>query len=293
MNRTLKLSIVLLSLLFCFVFIGPFLPNLQESDSIKDYLIHDDGRIEVAPFAPSKYYLLGTDQYGRDLLTLLIHGGRDTLLLVFAIMLLRYGFAIPLGVLAYKNNGFFHRFIQSINGFFAMVPILFFAILIMNLPMFISGQYRFLSILVILSLLEASRTASVVQSHVNEIYRSTYMEGAIINGSGFFTKIKYYYWRHLRPQLIILFFLDASRVMLLLGQLGFLSMFFAQTWVLDESVGYLVRNDLHVWPTMLADTRNFLQKSIWIPLWPALMIAYSIFSLQLFGEGLRKQLERR
>lgn len=293
LNKTLKLAIVLLSFLFIFAFFGPFLPNLQAEDDIKDYIIHNDKSIEVAPFSPSQYYWLGTDQFGRDIFTLLILGGRDTLLLVFIITFLRYVFAVPLGIAAYKHKGFFHLFIRGLNSFFSMVPILFFAILIMNLPIFISSHYRFLLIVVVLALLETGRVASSVQAHVGQIYRSTFMEGAVINGSSFFTIVRYYYWRHLRSQLAILFFLDASKVMLLLGQLGFLSMFFSQTWVFHEGIGYFVRNDLHLWPTMLADTRKFLQNNIWIPLWPALMIAYTIFSLQLFGEGLQKQLEKR
>lgn len=293
MNNTLKLAIVLLTVLFTFVFLGPFLPNLQHPDEVKDFLIHEDRSIEVAPFSPSKQFLLGTDQYGRDLLTLLIQGGRDTLLLVWVITIIRYVVAVPVGIAAYKNSGFFHWLIRSFNSFFSMVPILFFAILTMNLPIILSSPNRFYYILLILALLEAGRVAAAVQSHVGQISRSTYMEGAVVNGSSFFLKVRYYYWRHLRSQLIILFFLDAARVMLLLGQLGFLSIFIAQTWVFHEGIGMLVRNDLHIWPSMLADTRKFLRKDIWIPLWPAFMIAYTIFTLQLFGEGLRKQLDKK
>lgn len=293
MNNTLKLAIVLLTALFCFVIVGPIIVDLQDPEDVKQYIIHEDSSIEIPPYPPSELYYLGTDQNGRDILTLLITGGRDTLLLVFVITLLRYIFSVPLGIAAYKNKGFFHTLIKCLNSFFAMVPILFFAIMVMNLPIFISSPYRFFYVLILLALVESGRVASAIQAHVNQIYYSPYMEGAVVNGSGFFTIIRYYYWRHLRSQLAILFFLDAARVMLLLGQLGFLSMFFAQTWIFDEAIGFLIRNDLHVWPTMLADTRRFLHRDIWIPLWPAIMITYTIFSLQLFGEGLRKQLDKR
>lgn len=292
MNNTLKLAIVMLSFLFCFVFLGPLLPNLQSEEDIRQFIIHEDGSIEIPPFAPSGYYVLGTDIYGHDMLTLLIQGGRDTLLLVLVITLMRYLFAVPLGIAASNNHVFFNSIILSLNNFFSMVPILIFAILIMNLPMVVTSPHRFLLVIVVLALLESGRVASSVQEHVGHISRSTYMEAAIINGTSFANVIKYYYWRHLRAQFAILFFLDASRVMLLLGQLGFLSMFFAQTWVFDEAFGYLVRNDLHLWPTMLADARRFLHRDIWVPLWPALMIAYTIFTFQLLGEGLRKHLEK-
>ncbi|MDE5415995.1 ABC transporter permease [Alkalihalobacterium chitinilyticum] len=293
MNKPLIISSILLIFLFVICLVGPYFPFLQSPDDVKEYILHEDGTIEVAPFSPSQMYWLGTDHYGVDLLTLIITGGKDTLLVVFAITLIRYVMAVPLGVLARKNKGFFHFTVSSLNSFFSMVPILFFALLFMNLPMFLASDYRFILILFTLALLECGRTAAAVQTQVAQIDRSTYMEGAIINGSKWLTVLRLYYWRHLRTSLIVLFFLDASRVMLLLGQLGFLSMFFAQTWVLDEAIGILVRNDLHIWPTMLADTRKYLHSNIWIPLAPALMITITIFALQLFGEGLRSRFEKK
>ncbi|WP_078429488.1 ABC transporter permease subunit [Alkalihalobacterium alkalinitrilicum] len=210
------------------------MPFLQSPEDVKEYILHENGMIEVAPFSPSKVYWFGTDHYGVDLVTLIITGGRDTLLVVFAITVLRYVIAVPLGIMARKNKGFFHGIVQSLNSFFSMVPILFFALLFMNLPMFLLSEHRLLLILLTLALFECGRTATAVQTQVGQIDRSTYIEGAIINGSKWSTVFRFYYWRHLRTQLVILFFLDASRVMLLLGQLGFLSMFFAQTRVYDE-----------------------------------------------------------
>ncbi|WP_216831196.1 ABC transporter permease subunit [Alkalihalobacterium elongatum] len=293
MNKQLIFSSFLLLILLFVSIIGPYFPFLQDPEDVKEYILHDDGTIEVAPFSPSQMYWLGTDHYGVDLLTLIITGGRDTLLVLLAITVIRFLIAVPLGILARKNKGFFHLVVSSLNSFFSMVPILFFALLFMNLPMIIASEYRFVLILVTLALLECGRTATAVQTQVAQIDRSAYMEGAVINGSKWSTVLRFYYWRHLRNQLIVLFFLDASRVMLLLGQLGFLSMFFAQTWVLDEAIGILVRNDLHIWPTMLADTRKFLHSNIWIPLAPAFMITITIFTLQLFGEGLRSRFEKK
>ncbi|MBP3953195.1 ABC transporter permease [Bacillus suaedae] len=293
MNNQLKVAIVLLSILVCFCLLSFFPDILQSEDEIKTFYTEEDGTILIPPYPPSSTNWLGTNQNGEDILTLLITAGRDTLLVVLAISLIRFVIAVPLGMLSYQNKGICHWIIHGLNTFFSMVPILIFTILVLNLPFLVVSEQRLLWALVLIALLECGRVGVSVQNHVRQVYQSSYMEGAIVNGSRPSTIFKYYYWRHLKPQLIVMFFLDTSKVMLLLGQLGFLSIFLSQMWLDEEGVGIVVRNTLQLWPSMLADTRQYLRSDIWIPLFPALLIAYTIFSLQLFGEGLRKQLEQR
>ncbi|UOE92068.1 ABC transporter permease subunit [Alkalihalobacillus sp. LMS39] len=293
MNNQLKIAIVLLGLLICFCLLSFVDPILQPEEERLEYILTDDGQILIPPYPPSEQFWLGTDQNGRDIFTYLVKGGLNTLVIVFVISFIRFVFAVPLGILAYKRKGISHSIIHGFNSFFSMVPILFIAILVLNLPMVLVSDHRLLLSVVLIALLECGAIAVAVQNHVRQIYQSSYMEGAIVNGSSKLTVAKYYYWRHVRSHVIIMFFLDAAKVMLLLGQLGFLSMFLSQDWIYDESVGIVVRNTLEIWPTMLADTRQYLRSDIWIPLFPAFMIAYTIFSLQMLGEGLRKHFERK
>ncbi|MGA9227660.1 MAG: ABC transporter permease, partial [Mesobacillus sp.] len=78
-NWYLIIGTVLLSLFLLVTFLVPHLPFVQEGLQI-NRIVKLDGQFEKAPFPPSSKHFLGTDNDGRDVLSLIIAGAKDTIL---------------------------------------------------------------------------------------------------------------------------------------------------------------------------------------------------------------------
>lgn len=91
---------------------------------------YEGGKVAKAPFPPSFENPLGTDNDGRDLLSLLIIGTKDTLRYIFLITIIRYLVAIPLAFLAAPKKGLAYMVAGTWNSLFSSIPTIFAAILL-------------------------------------------------------------------------------------------------------------------------------------------------------------------
>ncbi|HLS07346.1 MAG TPA: peptide ABC transporter permease, partial [Bacillota bacterium] len=99
--RNHLLFTVALLLLICILFLalfGEYLPIVDEQLTAENHRT-ENGVLYTPPFEPSQENLFGSDHQGRDLLSLIIIGAKETLLIVLFITVLRYLVAIPLAYL--------------------------------------------------------------------------------------------------------------------------------------------------------------------------------------------------
>jgi len=102
-------SLIVLSIVFIMIFpsklvtINPY--GTQGAKSI----VTEEGYSEVKspPFAPDEISIMGTDQIGRDIYSLIIYGTRLTITLSILIVLGRFLLAVPIGIMAGFWDGFF------------------------------------------------------------------------------------------------------------------------------------------------------------------------------------------
>jgi peptide/nickel transport system permease protein len=291
-NKALVIGSICLLLLLLITFVGPYLPVIDR-ELKEDAVRIIDGKIMKLPFEPSKLNWLGTDDKGRDLLSLIVVGAKETLLVVCVIAILRYVIAIPLGIIASKSSGFIHWILYKWNQVFSTLPTLFAAILLIKLPFFVMAEHRTLWIILILALLEVGRVSHIFQQEVQSLSKQPFVESGHMVGNTKLGIYRRYYLPYLIPQVIVNFVLDLGKIMLLLGQLGFLSIFISQTFITyDLGIGQLI-NQSTAWPQLLAESHVYIRNYIWIPFWPSFAIAFSVVTFNLFGEGLRQFYEER
>jgi peptide/nickel transport system permease protein len=290
-NKALWVGSFMLIILFLMATVGPTLPFVdQELD--KEFYRYENGKLVIPPFAPSDINIFGTDSEGRDLLSMIVIGTKETLVVVFVIAILRYLIAIPLAIIASKQSGFMFWTLHGWNQLFSGLPTLFAAILLVNMPFVAISDQRTLWFIIIIAVLEVGRVGYIFQQQAYGLSHTPFVEAGRMIGNGTLGIYKRYYWPYLFPQIIVNFVLDLGRVMLLIGQLGFFNLFISQT-LLPSDTGIVIQNTSHDWPTLLADSRLFLRDKIWVPFWPAFAIAFSVITFNLFGEGLRQYFERR
>ncbi|MBT2679661.1 ABC transporter permease subunit [Bacillus sp. ISL-35] len=282
---------MLLSIFILVAFIGPHF-SFVKGGIEENRMVMEDGKFQRAPFAPSSKHLLGTDHDGRDLLSILIAGAKDTILLVFAITIIRYLFSLVLVLLAFIWKKPFTWLINWWNQLSAGLPIIFAAILFITLPIFTFSPNRIVWVIFILALIEVGRVSYIMKQKVLSISKTPFVEAGITIGNGPFRFFKNYYVPSLLPEIIVNFCIDLGRVALLLGQLGIFSIFVTQVFV-QTSYGFgELRNTSLNWPTLLGEARGDLLKAFWIPFFTASAITYMILTFNILGEGLRRYFEK-
>ncbi|MDX8288755.1 ABC transporter permease subunit [Metabacillus indicus] len=291
-NISLIAGLFMLAVLVIVAWAGPMIPSVKEGIAQQRMVFNESGTFERAPFPPSLQHLFGTDADGRDLLSLVIMGAKDTLLLIFVISIIRYVAALLLALLSLPEKSLFRAVIYSLNGFAASLPIMFAAILFITMPVFTFSPYRVYWVVLILSLSDVGRVAYVFQQSMKSISHTQYIEAGETIGNSPFGLFSRHYLPNLLPDAVIHFFMDLGKVALLLGQLGILSIFVTQVFVqLNYGYGELQNTSLN-WPTLLGMARSDMIRGFWIPFFPALALTYLILTFNFIGEGLRKHFSR-
>ncbi|MGD2143133.1 MAG: ABC transporter permease subunit [Anaerolineae bacterium] len=251
-----------------------------------------EGELHKAPFSPGDLYPLGTDDLGRDQLSLLLYGARTTLVMAFVATVARMLLGLIVGTLAgWWPGGFFDRAMSAVTDFLAAIPGLILAMLLVFAVGIQLGQIAFV---VALSLVGWGEVAQIVRGHVLTIRNKLYIMAARSLGLGPLSVLS----RHVLPNLLATFValaaLEMGRVLLLLGELGFVTVFVGGGRVGYEMATYETRHyfDVPDWGAMLGTSWRWFRSYPWYPLAPALAFFVSILGFNLFGYGLQRFVER-
>lgn len=254
--------------------------------------------IQGAPFSPSKLNILGTDQLGRDLLSLIIYGTRLTLELGLLTVAGRFIIAIPMGIAAGFGNSFSKSVINLFNVLFSAIPALIISVLILNISFF-KGLYKEQSIIafaVVLTITGFGRLARLIGERTENILSQPFIKGEKAIGK---RKIKIAFENvlsHLTPELIVLFFIEMALALSMIMELGFFGVYVGNLRVVADTDGIIQMMNISYepeWASMLASSMKYISIAPWTVLSPAVTFFISIFGFNLFGEGLREELQKK
>lgn len=238
----------------------------------------------VAPFDPnmlnianrlqppgSATHLLGTDEFGRDVLSRVIHGARTSLTIGLAIVV----FAVGIGTLIGLLTGFFNRVDMVLSRI--MDGLMSFPGLVLAIAM--TGVMGASSATVVLALgiVYMPRVARIIRSAVLVVRELSYVEACFALGA---TRL-HVLFRHVLPNVMSPIIVQAT--------------FIFSYAVLGEAalsfLGVGVPPTQPSWGNMLAEARTFIVLAWWMALFPGLAIMITVLGLNLFGDGLRDALD--
>ncbi|WP_246938596.1 ABC transporter permease subunit [Bacillus pinisoli] len=283
---------IALALLLLITFIGPYLPFVSNDLEGKMYILDENRKPVPPPYPPSEDYLLGTDAKGRDLLSVLINGAKETLLFILCISLIRYTLALPLGYMAIHNR-FAKSLVMSWNRLFSYVPTFMVILILSLLPFILYSLNRLWMMIFLIAFIDVGRVAELYRVMFEQIKTKQYIASGISSGAKPIYLFFRYYLQPARNQVIVHLILDLGRNLLLLAQLGFASVFLTQVIFQDETGQWIWMNNSNNWPIFLKDVLEDIRRAIWIPFWASVFIAYTIFAINLFGEGLKDFFEKK
>jgi peptide/nickel transport system permease protein len=221
----------------------------------------------------SAQFWLGTDAYGRDVLSRILYGGRVSLLIGLGSALISIGVGLLIGLV----SGFF-KWVDAVmmrimDGLMA-IPSVLLAVAVVSL----SGA-SIATVLIAITIPEVPRVARLVRSVVLSAREEPYVEAAISVGSSL-PKIM---WRHLMPNTIAPLIVQGTYV--------------CASAILTEAIlsflGAGINPETPTWGNMMAEGRVYFQLKPSLIFWPGLMLSLAILSINLIGDAARDALDPR
>ena len=242
------------------------------ADLIAPYDVYEINRqLQFAP--PSLAHWLGTDEFGRDVLTRLIYGARIALFIGFASSFLGTTVGAALGVLSAYLGGKTDLWLQRLMDILLAFPLLVLALAIVT----VLGR-SIPNLIVAIAIPMIPRTARIVRSSALAAKENVYVEAARALGSSHLRMMV----RHLVPNVM------APFLIVLTAQLG--------SAILTEAalsfLGLGTAEPTPSWGLMLSGgAPMYAEKAPWLAIFPGLAISLAVFGFNLFGDSLRDALD--
>lgn len=222
---------------------------------------------------PGTDFPLGSDAFGRDVFSRLLHAGRVSLTIGLAVAAFASAIGVAIGLFA----GFFRRLdapmSRLIDAMMAFPDIL----LAIALVSILGGSI--INVVVALSIVYAPRIARIVRASTLVIRELPYVEAAIALGSSTVTIMTTHVLRNILSPIIVQATFIFAYAMLAEAGLSFL--------------GVGIDPSTPSWGTMINEGRQYLDQAAFLIFFPGIAISISVLALQLIGDGLRDALDPR
>ena len=289
-NLPLILGGVLLMGLVVVVLFGPYMT--PHSPFTTHGLERVNGQWRVPPFSPDGTYLLGTDLIGRDILSLILAGAQQTLLLAGLAVTARAVVGVIFGAVAGWFNGtWLDRFLLGLSELIAAFPTL---LMVMILILAIGIRQGLRPFVIALCFVGWGEIAQYVRSEVLALRARPFIESAHAVGVGVPRILLSHIVPHLIPSLIPIIALEMGAVLMLLGELGLLNIFIGGGTYFERSmvIAPYLYSDIPEWGALLSNIRTYARAYPWVAIYPSLAFFLSALGFNLFGEGLRAMAEK-
>lgn len=243
---------------------APWLSNLDpEANSFESMLV-----------GPGTDHFLGTDEFGRDVLTRIMYGAQTALFVGLTSAFIGSTIGLVLGVASAYFGGRFDLIFQRVMDVFMAFPIIILALAIVS----ILGTATH-NVIAAITLPFIPRCARVVRSSALAIREIPYIDAARANG---FSNSRIIL-RHMVPNVM------APYLIMLTAAVG-------QAILLEASLSFLglgVQEPTPAWGLMLRNAQDYIESAPWVAIWPGFAITLAVFGFNMFGDAVRDSLDPR
>lgn len=218
--------------------------------------------------------LLGTDQLGRSLFLEIIYGGKISLYVSFASVIMAMIIGTVAGIFAGYYGGFVDMFIMRLAEIQLCFPSTLLAIV---LSVFVRNSL--VGVIIILTAVRWAQFARVARGETLHLQHREFVEAARSLGG----KSGYIIFRHIVPHLF------STLLVLATSMLG-------RQMLIEASLSFLgigVTRPFVSWGGIISSGRNYLSQAWWVSTLPGVAMLITVISISLFGDALRDYLDPR
>lgn len=266
------LAILVAAVLFSVV--GPFLWTIEPQYA--DIAARNQG--------PSLAHPFGTDSIGRDMLAMMMSGGRVSLAVGFTAMAISVMLGAIIGIVA----GYF----PAMDGPLMRLTDMFFALPILPLLLVVTLLFRdtlrqwmgpesgvFILIVSVIGALSWMGTARIVRGEVLSVKNQEFVLAAVSIG----TRPTRILWKHIFPNVLSPLMVAAA--------LGVASAILTESALSFLGLGF--PSDYPTWGRLLFEARDYINLFPSRVVWPGVAISLTVLSVNFMGDGLRDALDPR
>ena len=222
---------------------------------------------------PGGQFLMGTDEFGRDILTRVLYGARTALFIGLVSAFVGATAGLVIGVASAYFGGLFDLIVQRIVDIFLAFPLI-----IMALAVVATLGPGVQNVIIAIVVPFIPQCARVVRSSALSIREIPYVDAARALGFSHARIIL----RHMAPNVMAPFLI-------------MLTYFVGQAILLEAVLSYLgmgVQDPTPAWGLMLKGAAvEFIESAPWLSIFPGLAITLAVFGFNLFGDALRDLLD--
>ena len=263
-NKMAVISTVILILIVLASFIGPFFLKLS----------YETQNLQLGAVPPDVRHWLGTDTLGRDLFVRILYGGRVSMSVGFCATAVALTIGVFYGAISGFLGGKIDMLMMRVVDIIFALPFTVFVILLM-----VFFGRKFVLLFVAIGAVQWLTMARIVRGQVLSLRHQEFIEAAEALG---LSKPRIIF-RHMIPNalgpIIVYATLTVPAVMLLEAFLSFL--------------GLGVQPPMSSWGVLIKEGAEVMEEFPWLLVFPGLVLAITLFSLNFLGDGLRDALDPR
>ena len=263
--RRNKAAVVGMSVVILLVVVAVLAPVLASYDP-------NQTNIKMRLQGPSSEHPLGTDNFGRDMLSRIIYGSRISLYVGFVAVGIGAVFGGILGAIGGYYGGRLDNFIMRCMDVLLAIPQIILAIAIVG-----ALGTSLLNLMIAVGISQLPRYARVVRASALTVRGQEYVEAARAVGASDARIILENILPNCMAPIIVQSTLGVAQAILSAAALSFL--------------GLGIQPPTAEWGSMLSSGRQFLRNAPYLTFFPGLAISVVVLALNIFGDGLRDSLD--
>ncbi|MBU8881340.1 ABC transporter permease [Bacillus sp. FJAT-29790] len=256
-NYSMLIGITILVFLVLLGLVGPFLVGYSPYEMIVS------NRLQ----APNAQHILGTDNFGRDLLTRIIYGARASIGVGFSIAIITSIIGLTVGLYASFYKSLDQILMRICDGLMAIPGIL------LAIALMAALGPKVENVIIALSIVFTPYVARIVRSAALVVREQTYIEAMKAQGASS-TRI---IWLHVAPNVLSPLIVQATFI-------------FADSIITEAALSFLgagIPAPAPSWGNILYDGKLVIFNAWWMTVFPGLLIILSVIGLNSLGDGLR------